>query len=261
MPRFFRTSNYQIAVIGESISCDNNVNTTITIRVGSSDWQSRDITLDIEGYIDWGMVNITEYSGVLNMIINGVNYDLNMRKDIPPYISYERNMGIVSTHLSTLHEHMHMSYNDENDYDNKMKKRVKYPKMKCVNCKDEIDSPENIDGFLGAQETKDYIKYCKSIKEKPQLFCCSCFDVASENTEFMNAHNKMKKMAELMSSNIKMQKELRKKEKELDREIRKYRKNNSKNTAKPRSLSGGKQGGYNPKMLLRIPEEHKGEEI
>ena len=117
------------------------------------------------------------------------------------------------------------NYEDINiGYEYKKKQHEKYPKMKCINCKGNIDSPENIDDFLGADETKNYLKFCKSTKQKPQLFCCSCFSVAKRDVVFMNSWKSLKKQTKMLNSNTKKEKELLKKEKDLDREIKKYRK-------------------------------------
>ncbi len=105
------------------------------------------------------------------------------------------------------------------------KTKVPYPKrLKCALCKTKIHNPENIEGFLGAEETKRYIAYCKKMGIKPQMFCCTCFPSVKSNPTIMNSWNEMKKQVEKFTEMEHKEKELIKREKELDRELKKIRK-------------------------------------
>ena len=108
------------------------------------------------------------------------------------------------------------------------KKTIKLPKnMKCTFCNKHIHYPEKLVELLGEKGTKDYLKYCKKSKTKPQLFCCGCYGFIQDKPKIYGALNKLNKQLEKFVKINEKEKELKVREKELDKELNKIRKKKS----------------------------------
>lgn len=96
--------------------------------------------------------------------------------------------------------------------------------MKCTCCEGKIHYPDKLIQLLGEEGTIKYFKFCKKTKSEPQLFCCSCFALMSNNSNIISAVNKMnvkiKKMVDLDDKEA----VLEKREKELDDQLKAIKK-------------------------------------
>ena len=91
--------------------------------------------------------------------------------------------------------------------------------MKCVCCEDKIHYPEKIIKLLGEEGTKTYLNFCEKTGNEPEIFCCACYSIMSNNPNIITMVNKMyakiKTTIELDERDI----ALRKREEELDKQL------------------------------------------
>jgi len=101
------------------------------------------------------------------------------------------------------------------------KKTIKLPKnMKCAFCNDKIHSPDKLIELLGEEGTKDYLKYCKKKREKPQLFCCGCYSFIEDKPKIYGALNRLNRQLKKFTDVNQREKELKIREKELDKQLK-----------------------------------------
>lgn len=104
----------------------------------------------------------------------------------------------------------------------KKKKTIKLPKnMKCAFCNDKIHSPDKLIELLGEKGTKEYLKYCKKSKTKPQLFCCDCYSFIEDKPKIYGALHTLNKQLKKFVDINQREKEIIQREKELDKQLRK----------------------------------------
>ena len=108
---------------------------------------------------------------------------------------------------------------------NPKKKTIKLPKnMKCTFCNEHIHYPDKLVELLGEKGTKDYLKYCRKSKTKPQLFCCGCYGFIENKPKIYGALNKLNKQLKKFVDINQREKEIKTREKELDKELNKIKK-------------------------------------
>lgn len=129
--------------------------------------------------------------------------------------------------LYTSVENIRLFMSGENNYFGrseftKKKKTIKLPKnMKCAFCNEHIHNPDKLVQLLGEGGTKEYLKYCKKSKTKPQLFCCECYSFIEDKPKIYGALNTLNKQLKKFVDINKREKEITQREKELDKQLRK----------------------------------------
>ncbi len=93
--------------------------------------------------------------------------------------------------------------------------------MKCTCCEGKIHYPDKLIQLLGEEVTIKYFKFCKKTKTEPQMFCCSCFGLMSNNSNIISAINKMNNKIKDMMDLTEREEEVTKREKELDEHLKK----------------------------------------
>lgn len=93
--------------------------------------------------------------------------------------------------------------------------------MKCTCCEGKIHYPDKLIKLLGEEGTIKYFKFCKKTKTEPQMFCCSCFGLMSNNSNIISAINKMNNKIKDMMDLTEREEEVTKREKELDEHLKK----------------------------------------
>ena len=93
--------------------------------------------------------------------------------------------------------------------------------MKCTCCDGKIHYPDKLIQLLGEEGTIKYFKFCKKTKTEPQMFCCSCFGLMSNNSNIISAINKMNNKIKDMMDLTEREEEVTKREKELDKQLKK----------------------------------------
>ncbi len=96
--------------------------------------------------------------------------------------------------------------------------------MKCTCCEGKIHYPDKLIKLLGEEGTLKYFEFCKKTKSEPQLFCCSCFALMSNNSNIISAVNKMNVKIKKMVDLDEKEAVLEKREKELDEQLKKVKK-------------------------------------
>jgi hypothetical protein len=61
---------------------------------------------------------------------------------------------------------------------------------KCTNCNCVVSLHYMISEF-STKDLIDYIKYCEENEIKPMLYCCTCFEVATKSSAFLNQYRNM----------------------------------------------------------------------
>jgi len=96
--------------------------------------------------------------------------------------------------------------------------------MKCTCCEGKIHYPDKLINLLGEEGTIKYFKFCKKTNTEPQLFCCSCFALMSNNSNIISAVNKMNVKIKKMMDLDEKEAVLEKREKELDEQLKAVKK-------------------------------------
>lgn len=157
--------------------------------------------------------------------LTGYENDNNMVMNLAPLSSDWLSADTLATEAEVRAEGLGYGLRQGNGLGKAKKTKIPYPKrLKCTVCNAKIHNPENIEEFLGVEETRRYIAHCKKMKMKPQIFCCTCFPSVQSNPTILNAWHEMKEQVEKFNDLNHKEKELERREKELDRELKKIRK-------------------------------------
>jgi len=101
-----------------------------------------------------------------------------------------------------------------------------YPDLDCACCEKKITHPQNVDQYLGDDETIKYLDACKKLGQKPQIFCCSCLPMIQNNPTIMNHWTAIKNQSSMFGDKLAAleakEQELIKREKELDSQLSKH---------------------------------------
>ncbi len=175
--------------------------------------------------VDGSTIHVRFPEFTFDINLTGYENDTNMAMQLSPFSDEWLSADTMQTEGQVRAEEMGYDLGAGGTFHSRSPKtKVPYPKrLKCACCKTKIHNPENIEGFLGAEETKRYIEYCKKMKIKPQMFCCTCFPSIQTNPTIMNAWNEMKAQVDKFSDMKHREAELLKREKELDKELKKIR--------------------------------------
>jgi len=92
--------------------------------------------------------------------------------------------------------------------------------MKCTCCEGKIHYPDKLIKLLGEEGTIKYFKFCKKTNTEPQMFCCSCFGLMSNNSNIISAVNKMNNKIKDMMDLTEREETVTKREKELDKQLK-----------------------------------------
>jgi len=221
-----------LSIHADSINYDSGINTSInpsgSVCINRN--ENEEPAVSVRQGLDWGSA-MTQAFGEANTARQGVDATIQQELNaLEPEDLGRPTMGASAWFREqqlTGGAYQYPATSDSYDYEHPHVIEPPQPKikidfdMKCTCCEGKIHYPDKLIQLLGEEGTIKYFKFCKKTKTEPQMFCCACFGLMSNNSNIITAINKMNNKIKDMMDLTEREEEVTKREKELDEHLKK----------------------------------------